>query len=206
MTAAITSRNITVTWDTIECIERNGIILRYIVDTDIPSGSTSGRTYSAGGLIPNTQFTFRVAGVNDADTGPFTRTLVITTSEEGWVISNYSSSLIIIDFSTVPGPVSDLRVLAKFISVDLTWSAPKDYPGVIISYEVTYRVTGVTLIINTTDISTSFNISSLPPRTTVSGISVSAYTKVGRGEASTIPDQITLGNCELQNYHYVVVE
>ena len=104
-----------------------------------------------------------------------------------------------LDSPTVPGPVSDLRVLAKFTSVDLTWSAPREPNGVIRNYEVTYRVTGTTLTINTTHLSTSFSIPSLSHQTTVSGLSVSAYTKIGRGEAATIPDQITLGNCELQN-------
>ena len=102
--------------------------------------------------------------------------------------------------------MSDLIALAKFTSVDLSWSAPQEPNGDIISYEVTYRVTGATLIINTTDLSTSFSIPSLSHQTTVSGLSVSAYTKIGRGEAATIPDQITLDNGELQNYHYAIVE
>ena len=75
------------TWDTIECIERNGIILNYTVDSDA-TGSISGMHFSAEGLTPGRQYTFRVAGVNDDDTGPFTDTMTITTDEEGWVISN----------------------------------------------------------------------------------------------------------------------
>ena len=75
-----------VTWDTIECIERNGIILTYIVDSDIASGNTSDRIFLAGGLTPSRRYTFRVAGVNDADTGPFTDTMTITTNEDGWLL------------------------------------------------------------------------------------------------------------------------
>ena len=93
---------------------------------------------------------------------------------------------------TVPGHVSDLTALPKFTSIDLTWNAPQEPNGVIISYEVTYRVTGSNLVTtNTTDLSTTFSISSLTPQTTVSYISVSAYTSIGPGEAS-IPDQRTL--------------
>ena len=95
---------------------------------------------------------------------------------------------------TVPGPVSDLTALPKFTSIDLTWSAPQEPNGVIISYEVTYRVTGSNLVTTntcTTDLSTTFSISSLTPQTTVSDISVSAYTSIGRGEAATIADQTT---------------
>ena len=89
--------------------------------------------------------------------------------------------------------MSDLTALPKFTSIGLTWSAPQEPNGVIISYEVTYRVTGSNLVTtNTTDLSTPFSISSLTPQTTVSDISVSAYTSIGRGEATTIPDQTTL--------------
>ena len=84
----MTSRNITVTWDTIECIERNGIITNYTVvfqergGANV-SGNTVDRTFSAGGLTPGTVYTFQVAGVNDAGTGVFSTTTDITTDEEG---------------------------------------------------------------------------------------------------------------------------
>ena len=101
--------------------------------------------------------------------------------------------LIITPPCIVPSPVSDLTVQPKFTSLDLTWSAPGEPNGVIISYEVTYRVTGSNLVTtNITDLSTTFNISSLTPQTTVSNISVSAYTSIGPGEAATIADQTTL--------------
>ena len=100
-------------------------------------------------------------------------------------------------FPTVPGPVSDLTALLNLTSIDLTWRPPQEPNGVIINYEVTYRVTGSNLVTtNTTDLSTTFNISSLTPQTTVSNISVSAYTSTGPGEAATLADQTTL--CELQ--------
>ena len=89
--------------------------------------------------------------------------------------------------------MSNLIGLSKFTSIDLTWSAPQETNGVIISYEVTYRVTGSNLVTtNTTDLSATFSISLLTPQTTVSNISVSAYTSIGRGEAATIADQTTL--------------
>ena len=79
-----------VTWDTIECIENNGIITGYTVvfqeqgGANVP-GHTVDRTFSAAGLIPFTVYTFQVAGVNDVGTGPFTDIITITTSEEGFV-------------------------------------------------------------------------------------------------------------------------
>ena len=89
--------------------------------------------------------------------------------------------------------MSDLTALPETTSIDLTWSAPQEPNGVIISYEVNYRVSGGNLVTtNTTDLSTTFSISPLTPQTTVSNISVSAYTSIGPGEAATIADQTTL--------------
>ena len=76
-----------VTWDTIECIEHNGIITNYTVvfqeqgGANVP-GNTVNRTFSAGGLTPGTSYTFQVAGVNDAGIGVFSTTS-ISTDEEG---------------------------------------------------------------------------------------------------------------------------
>ena len=76
-----------VTWNTIECIERNGIITGYTVifqeqgGANIP-GNTVGRTFSAGGLTPGQIYTFQVAGVNVAGIGVF-EVLTITTAEKG---------------------------------------------------------------------------------------------------------------------------
>ncbi len=84
----ITFRSITVTWDTITCIERNGIITSYTVEFG-PSGNTTMRTgiteltFTANGLTPYTNYTFQVAGVNSVNTGIYSNILTITTFEEG---------------------------------------------------------------------------------------------------------------------------
>ena len=84
--------------------------------------------------------------------------------------------------SAVPGVVSNLTGQPKFTSIVLTWSAPQEPNGVIISYEVTYRVSDGNLVTaNTTHLSTTFTIPSLTPGTNVTDISVSAYTSIGRG-------------------------
>ena len=101
--------------------------------------------------------------------------------------------------------MSDLTALSTPTSINLTWSAPQEPNGVIISYQVTYRVTESNLVTtNTTDLSTTFSVSSLTPRTTVSSISVSAYTSIGRGEAAIVDDQTT--SCELTILFVVVVD
>ena len=72
-----------VTWDTIDCIERNGVITSYSVEfqeeggAGIP-GEVMGQSFTASGLTPNTSYTFRVAGVNANGTGPFTENIIIS--------------------------------------------------------------------------------------------------------------------------------
>ena len=91
---------------------------------------------------------------------------------------------------TVPGVVFDLIGQPKFTSIVLMWSAPQEPNGVIISYEVTYRVSDVILITtNTTDL--RFTIPSLTPGTNVTEISVSAYTIVGIGDPGVISHLVT---------------
>ena len=60
------------------------------------------RTFTASGLTPCTNYTFRVAGVNSIDTGPYTNTITIQTDEDGrlWLTFNmhlaYILSLLIV--------------------------------------------------------------------------------------------------------------
>ena len=77
--------NITAFWDEIECIERNGLIISYSVDFREVAGQTTvhgeivGRSFVARELTEGTAYSFRVAGVNVNDTGPFSETIFIQT-------------------------------------------------------------------------------------------------------------------------------
>ena len=88
LVATVTSRTITVTWEPIACIERNGIIEEYSVIFNelggrLLPGVESGRSFSAEGLQPFTFYTFQVAGVSRGGLGPYTPTDFILTNEEG---------------------------------------------------------------------------------------------------------------------------
>ena len=109
------------------------------------------------------------------------------------VTTNFVSFSIITLFtqSTVPGVVSDLTGHPKFTSIVLTWSAPQEPNGVIISYEVTYRVSDGNLV-TTNSTNLTFTILSLTPGTNVTETSVSAYTSVGRGDRAKIFQLLTL--------------
>ena len=143
------------------------------------------RTFTTSGLTPHINYTFRVAGVNSNGTGPYTNISGILTDEDGMLYLNY---LMLVRrmhnyyiMCTVPGVVSDLTGQPKFTSIVLTWSTPQEPNGVIIRYEVTYRVSDGNLTTTNTTNETC-TIPSLTPGTNVTEISVSAYTSVGRGD------------------------
>ena len=88
--------------------------------------------------------------------------------------------------SLAPGPVSGFSAVPMFTSIYLSWGRPENPNGEIISYEVTYRIgSGDIATENTTDLATNFTIQLLSPSTTVSNLSVTAYTRAGRGETRT---------------------
>ena len=101
--------------------------------------------------------------------------------------------------SIVPGAVSDLTGQPTPTSILLTWSAPQEPNGVLLSYEATYRVSGGDLVTtNTTHL--MFTISSLTPGTIVTEVSVTAYTSVDKGESTEIVYLTTLSNpCEFRS-------
>ena len=91
VTPSTTSRSVSVSWSTIECIERNGEITNYkvVVFQELGGAVIPGevnvmdRTFTATGLTPHTNYTFRVAGVNSNGTGPYTNITAIHTDEDG---------------------------------------------------------------------------------------------------------------------------
>ena len=77
MSTTVLSTSITVGWNTVVCIERNGVIGNYIVRfgpeggvqnerTVQSGGNDEAGTYNASGLTPFTSYSFEVAAVNSA--------------------------------------------------------------------------------------------------------------------------------------------
>ena len=90
MATQVASRTVQVTWSTIECIHRNGLITDYevrirednsgvIVFNDMVDSDTT--TSMASELQPFTSYTFKVAGVNVDGTGVFSE-IPINTPED----------------------------------------------------------------------------------------------------------------------------
>ena len=79
-------------WTRIRCIERNGPITNYRVEFQEVGGALTpgvvvNRTFTASKLTPYTNYTFRVAGVNDNGTGPFSNMTSILTEEESTYVA-----------------------------------------------------------------------------------------------------------------------
>ena len=86
ITPSVTSRSVSVSWNEIECIERNGMITNYTVEFSSLGGSgvlmVNERRFNASGLTPFTNYTFRVAGINSNGVGPFSGVTTIQTAED----------------------------------------------------------------------------------------------------------------------------
>ena len=90
MIYTVSSTNAIFDWRKIDCIERNGVITNYTVVFEEQGGAVIpgevnviDLTFTASGLPPNTNYTFRVAGVNSNGTGPYSNDTIITTEEDG---------------------------------------------------------------------------------------------------------------------------
>ena len=95
MSSTVTSTSITVLWEDINCIDRNGRITSYDVmygvlgEAMIMRSGISGRSFTADELSPFTIYTFQVRGVNSEGSGPYSDLIIITTPEAGNLIEHY---------------------------------------------------------------------------------------------------------------------
>ena len=87
--SAVTSSSITVQWEMVPCIHRNGNITGYSVQytgggstqTMSVSADSSGGMVTISGLSPATMYLVQVAAVNSAGTGDYSDSMIINTPE-----------------------------------------------------------------------------------------------------------------------------
>ena len=85
----VTANSITVQWEEVPCLHRNGEITGYTVvartsgedDVFVNIDIDDGREATISGLTPSTQYSVAVAAVNSAGTGPFIGIIVETAGE-----------------------------------------------------------------------------------------------------------------------------
>ena len=101
----------TVSWDSVECIHRNGLITHYqlvyepvddfahSLATMIISGDPDdGGVYMAAGLDPSSGYLFKVAAVNNIGVGHFA-TVTVQTKEGLFVVHANTYNIIVIVYS-----------------------------------------------------------------------------------------------------------
>ena len=88
----VTARSITIEWDELACLDRNGVITGYIVEAraggtlirtvNVNDGSAREATLS--GLTPSTEYIVTLQAVNSADSGPIRSIAIETPGESVW--------------------------------------------------------------------------------------------------------------------------
>ena len=104
----VTAISITIQWDELPCLERNGEITGYIVEArtsgtlirtvNIDDGSA--REATVPGLNPSTEYTFSLQPVNSAGSGPI-RSIAIETPGRSVFTSNFINALLSIQMNSV---------------------------------------------------------------------------------------------------------
>ena len=88
----VTARSITIEWDELACLDRNGVITSYIVKARI-SGTLirtvnvndgSARRGTVSELTPSTAYIVSLQAVNSADSGPIRSIAIETPGESVW--------------------------------------------------------------------------------------------------------------------------
>ena len=95
---ASTASSITIQWEPVPCVHRNGIITGYMIKMTEYDGEEFMYSYTNGeqreaeitGLEPSTQYEIQVAAVNSVGIGPFTNAILIanTSGNMFTVVSN----------------------------------------------------------------------------------------------------------------------
>uniref|UniRef100_A0A1X7TQ43 Fibronectin type-III domain-containing protein n=1 Tax=Amphimedon queenslandica TaxID=400682 RepID=A0A1X7TQ43_AMPQE len=115
------------TWNEVNCSERNGLITGYTViisNSSITYNLTSTQRYIIlNDLVFGTEYNISVAAFNSAGRGPF-------------------SDSIVVEIGIVPGPVGSVSSIMDTTWAVISWSVPSyipsDYP--IITYEIGYHI------------------------------------------------------------------
>ena len=102
--ATSTSSTITVQWEMVPCIHRNGEITGYSVRYGVQGQSTQTTTVSGGdttmttieGVMSSTTYSIEAAAVNSVDTGPYSETVMIETPQSKWAWNN----IFVVDHNT----------------------------------------------------------------------------------------------------------
>ena len=138
----VTANSITVEWDELACLDRNGVITNYIVEAraggtlirtvNVNDGSAREATLS--GLTPSTAYTVSLQAVNSADSGPIRSIAIETPGESVWFPLTYYHTM----FSSPDGLT--VYVISS-TTTSLTISLALEEGVTATSYSISYSAT-----------------------------------------------------------------
>ena len=138
----VTARSITIEWDELACLDRNGVITSYIVeartggeaDRTVNVNDGSAREATLSGLTPSTAYTVSLQAVNGADSGPIRSIAIETAGESVWFPLTYYHTMF---FS--PDGLS-VSVISS-TTTSLTISLALEEGVTVTSYSISYSAT-----------------------------------------------------------------
>ena len=138
----VTARSITIEWDELACLDRNGVITSYIVeartsgeaDRTVNVNDGSAREATVSGLTPSTAYTVTLQAVNSADSGPIRSIAIETAGESVWFPLTYYHTM----FSS-PDGLSVSVTSSTTTSLTISWALEEGVTAT--SYSISYSAT-----------------------------------------------------------------
>ena len=149
----VTARSITIEWDELACLDRNGVITSYIVEArtsgtlirTVNVGDGSAREATVSGLTPSTEYTVTLQTVNSADYGPIRSIAIETAGESVWFPLTYYRTM----FSS-PDVLSVSVTSSTTTSLTISWALEESL--IATSYSISYSATDTDCIPGSTTI------------------------------------------------------
>ena len=198
----VTARSITIEWDELPCLDRNGVITSYIVearaggeaDRTVNVNDGSSRKATLSGLTPSTAYTVSLQAVNSADSGPIRSITIETPGESVWFPLTYYHTM----FSS-PDGLSVSVTSSTTTSLTISWALEEGVTAT--SYSISYSATDTDCFTDSTtmipDIAGSETMYTLPglEEGTEYSITVTA-TLTGGGSQEDTAVGTTMAVCE----------
>ena len=137
----VTARSITIEWDELACLDRNGVITGYTVearasgeaDRTVNVNDGSAREATVSGLTPTTAYIVSLQAVNSADSGPIRSIAIETPGESVWFPLTYYHTM----FSS-PDGLSVSVTSSTTTSLTISWALVE---GVTADSSISYSAT-----------------------------------------------------------------
>ena len=138
----VTARSITIEWDELACLDRNGVIYGYIVEAraggtlirTVNVNDGSAREATVSGLTPSTVYTVTLQAVNSADSGPIRSIAIETPGVSVWFPLTYYHTM----FSS-PDGLSVSVTSSTTTSLTISWVLEESL--IATSYSISYSAT-----------------------------------------------------------------